>query len=682
MYWPDRGSGVTDEPARRPVASVIRQYFTEGGIGVPPTVPGADWFNQITNELLNVLEAAGIEPSKTNDDQLLQAITQIAASSALSNIKIKLLSSLDAKTSVFSQGDMVFIVDYGYWYQYSSSREIIQGFSDSTMTYDDILHILVDSGGMLKFVDWSVVRKVQSDNKSRFSGKLKSTVAPISGDCYADSVGFGQAQPSSPNATNRIGQQTNFGDGSTYENWQFNEHYPKVLSDFLGKNLANSVSISNRGYSGDRAISAYLRHRAVTGTDFCTVGYGINDQQFASSNAIDPSGINSGEYSVLNYALALRLFVAKQILNGKHTVVLGTTPFGSLVGGNPGFDGTAFSAAKLSRAYNAAAKSVAAEFGCPYVDVCHDIFSQYAIPEICDDGTHLSEIGLKVMGTRLASSLLLVETTNVVSHGSVIVANPNINSVATKINGNVLPNSTSVTPRGDFSNEKTTMVGGSDWITIPFYADTDGLYLFVNGVVGGSSSTIEIRLDDGALQSDFHYQYSKLNGKPGSIRSRVAFGNFNRETENISLPDDLVIAVANRGWHSVSIRRTAGTGTLLFDSVYFESIPSVISSDLYGVTSKAVWTSGAFDSSASLDVSTFTNPSPGVFEVLFKNQRIDAKYQVVVDFESSNIANMYRVAKTPTGFTVSVLSGSGAGAGINFQPFTPPNATFSVIGGR
>lgn len=80
MYWPDRGSGVDVEPARRPVQSAIRQYFTEGGIGQPPTVPGGDWFNQITNEVLNVLAAAGIEPSKVDDDQLLNAIIFVSNS--------------------------------------------------------------------------------------------------------------------------------------------------------------------------------------------------------------------------------------------------------------------------------------------------------------------------------------------------------------------------------------------------------------------------------------------------------------------------------------------------------------------------------------------------------------------------------------------------------------------------
>lgn len=80
MYWPDTNTGVDIEPARKPVASAVRKYFTEGGAGVPPTVPGGDWFNAITNEVLNVLDAAGIEPSKIDDDQLLQAIKLISNS--------------------------------------------------------------------------------------------------------------------------------------------------------------------------------------------------------------------------------------------------------------------------------------------------------------------------------------------------------------------------------------------------------------------------------------------------------------------------------------------------------------------------------------------------------------------------------------------------------------------------
>ncbi|MCE9848413.1 hypothetical protein LZ626_09965 [Aeromonas allosaccharophila] len=77
-YWPDTGTGVDTPPARKPVLSAVRKYFTEGGIGEPPTVPGGDWFNQMTNEVLNVLEAAGIEPDKEDDTQLHSAIVAVS----------------------------------------------------------------------------------------------------------------------------------------------------------------------------------------------------------------------------------------------------------------------------------------------------------------------------------------------------------------------------------------------------------------------------------------------------------------------------------------------------------------------------------------------------------------------------------------------------------------------------
>lgn len=82
MYWPDTQTGVDTEPPRKPVASAVRKYFTEGGLGQPPTVPGGDWFNQITSEILNVISAAGLTPSKTDDDQLLQSIVTVSNSAA------------------------------------------------------------------------------------------------------------------------------------------------------------------------------------------------------------------------------------------------------------------------------------------------------------------------------------------------------------------------------------------------------------------------------------------------------------------------------------------------------------------------------------------------------------------------------------------------------------------------
>lgn len=106
MYWPDTGTGVDTPPARKPVQSAIRKYFTEGGIGQPPTVPGGDWFNQMTNEVLNVLAAAGIDPSKMEDDQLLRAIRAIlddAVIGSMTDFSKTAVDSANAEISTFGR---------------------------------------------------------------------------------------------------------------------------------------------------------------------------------------------------------------------------------------------------------------------------------------------------------------------------------------------------------------------------------------------------------------------------------------------------------------------------------------------------------------------------------------------------------------------------------------------------
>lgn len=120
MYWPDTQTGVDVEPARKPVASAVRKFFTEGGLGQAPTVPGGDWFNQITNELLNVLAAAGIDPSKVDDNQLLQAIQGIA-SDAESYLRQELAAESGAsligisadRTQADKNAEMVSVTDKG-----------------------------------------------------------------------------------------------------------------------------------------------------------------------------------------------------------------------------------------------------------------------------------------------------------------------------------------------------------------------------------------------------------------------------------------------------------------------------------------------------------------------------------------------------------------------------------------
>ncbi|MGL5763876.1 MAG: hypothetical protein ACRCX9_11715 [Plesiomonas shigelloides] len=74
MYWVDNGTGVTTPPTIPPIQSLVRQYFTEGGQGLQPTIPGGEWFNMVTDELISVLTASGISPVKGQHNQVITAL--------------------------------------------------------------------------------------------------------------------------------------------------------------------------------------------------------------------------------------------------------------------------------------------------------------------------------------------------------------------------------------------------------------------------------------------------------------------------------------------------------------------------------------------------------------------------------------------------------------------------------
>ncbi|MEI7145107.1 tail fiber protein [Pectobacterium brasiliense] len=74
MYYLDNESSVVDMPKTAPVLYTDPRWFTEGGDGIQPSYPGADWFNIIQAEMMNVLALANITPDKMQHDQFAQAI--------------------------------------------------------------------------------------------------------------------------------------------------------------------------------------------------------------------------------------------------------------------------------------------------------------------------------------------------------------------------------------------------------------------------------------------------------------------------------------------------------------------------------------------------------------------------------------------------------------------------------
>lgn len=91
MYALDNDSGVKTMPEiKSPKFNATEpRWFSEGGNGVAPSYPGADWFNIVQAELLNVLKDGGIEPNKTQLNQITTAIRQIVANAVSSGLNGK-----------------------------------------------------------------------------------------------------------------------------------------------------------------------------------------------------------------------------------------------------------------------------------------------------------------------------------------------------------------------------------------------------------------------------------------------------------------------------------------------------------------------------------------------------------------------------------------------------------------
>lgn len=87
MYHLDNVSGVPEMPEPKDTQSISPRWFGEsqeqGGI----SWPGADWFNVVQAELLNLLEAAGIEPDKKSFDQLSRAIPVLGDAGLRTDLK-------------------------------------------------------------------------------------------------------------------------------------------------------------------------------------------------------------------------------------------------------------------------------------------------------------------------------------------------------------------------------------------------------------------------------------------------------------------------------------------------------------------------------------------------------------------------------------------------------------------
>lgn len=77
MHRVDTATAVAVKPAKQPAGTP--GYFTKGDPAqdIPATIPGADFWNTMQGEMVNVILQAGLSLNKSDDTQLFQAINKI-----------------------------------------------------------------------------------------------------------------------------------------------------------------------------------------------------------------------------------------------------------------------------------------------------------------------------------------------------------------------------------------------------------------------------------------------------------------------------------------------------------------------------------------------------------------------------------------------------------------------------
>ncbi|HHQ8127405.1 TPA: hypothetical protein ACSUNK_001369 [Klebsiella pneumoniae] len=166
MYHLDNTSGVPEMPEPKETQTISTRWFGEsqeqGGI----SWPGADWFNTVQAELLNILKKSGITPDKQSFTQLSQAINLHVTDGMSTNLSAKdglkwvgRCSDVRELRSVEPESDKQNIeiichtrVDTSTPYQIDSGGRFQADYSDTTTEDDDWLCVVTPKGRRWKRV--------------------------------------------------------------------------------------------------------------------------------------------------------------------------------------------------------------------------------------------------------------------------------------------------------------------------------------------------------------------------------------------------------------------------------------------------------------------------------------------------------------------------------------------------
>lgn len=233
MFHLDNNSGVSAMPPVGAVQSSAPRWYTEGGGGTPASYPGADWYNIIQAELLNLLSAYGINPNKSDFNQLQHAIEEAISQNATANsallTAIAALVTSANKMPYFTGKDKVAMTDLTAFARTLLSR------SDADSVLSD-LGALATSGG-------TITGNFHVDGETSSDGNISTGASVLA--AYRLAVGADVLDPAA-----YIDDQGNL---HSYK-WHNQNLFDDVSRRIIGESALQA------GFSGADVSKPYLMH--------------------------------------------------------------------------------------------------------------------------------------------------------------------------------------------------------------------------------------------------------------------------------------------------------------------------------------------------------------------------------------------------------------------------------------
>lgn len=396
---------------------------------------------------------------------------------------------------------------------------------EDTATYfieDNIEGTLLIKG---KKVDLEQLRFYQGINLAKFFQRLKLN-QDVKIICLGDSLTYGQQT----NGT-REPDTTPCPDGSTHTAKRANTTYPEATKEYLSETFQGTITIENRGYSGDWTERSFQRWNKKHNGDLTIIDLGMNDAL--------GSHVPLEQQTLEQYIYWYEQIIIRELLWGSAVVLI--KPSRNRTDGNVKLD-----------TYRKACDLLAQKYNLLILD--GNEFTNNIQYFIYSDTTHLDERGYRIKGARVTTALCSMcdkESVKVESNSIVL---PRIERII--LNGStIVGDANAPTPWENFSTGGiTAKVPLSKSIYIPVYTSTDNLYV---NLIGKQTGTCKMQLDYGVQGADLSLKDGRWDNEPTEIT--IADLDINEYSTGLLIP--------TKGWHMIKV--TCLTGELTFYALKF-----------------------------------------------------------------------------------------------------------------